>query len=109
MTRHEQEIQQIQKLTSWCTGHGREHCGSRKCQRAMERERLELLAKKGEKPPPDVAAALVTFAAWLTTRRETLVIGAVHDASRMAQLVEEFRIANDIEEPVMETAPWRHP
>lgn len=43
--------------------------------------------------------ALYGFGAWLTTRKGTLMIGETHSASIMAELVNEFCIANNLIPP----------
>jgi hypothetical protein len=50
-------------------------------------------------PTPNPAEAITAFAAWLTTRRATLVIGANHDAAEMAMLVGQF----------IDSQRWRRP
>lgn len=106
---HKQEIEHIYSMSSVCNGHGRKDCGKRRCQREMEYERLRMLADKGKRPPPDVASALYTFAGWLTTRKETLVVGEVHDAAKLSELLEQFCEENNLPEPNPETNRYRHP
>lgn len=72
-------------------------------------EEPKALANVKETTPPDVAAAVTTFAAWLTCRPGAYTIGSSHDASEMAELVEVFRVANNIPEPKTEVSTYRHP
>lgn len=57
----------------------------------------------------DVAAALYTFAAWLTTREEPVTAGAEHEAGPWAELVDEFCQANEVPDPDMSASTFRHP
>lgn len=43
--------------------------------------------------------ALYGFMGWLTTRDESVTLGATHDASVAADLVAEFVKANDLNRP----------
>ena len=43
--------------------------------------------------------ALFGFMGWLTTRDETLMIGAQHVCGPVADVVKEFCDANDLDEP----------
>ncbi|KKL70064.1 hypothetical protein LCGC14_2108630 [marine sediment metagenome] len=49
--------------------------------------------------------ALFGFMGWLTTRDETLMIGAQHECSPVADVVKEFCDANSLEEP---RDNWHH-
>lgn len=40
--------------------------------------------------------ALYGFGAWLTTRKEPVTFSEVHDSGKMVELIEEWRIANDL-------------
>ena len=57
----------------------------------------------------DVAAALYVFMGWLTTRDETLTLGATHDAAPAAEVVGAFCEWNDISDPDMASIDYKHP
>ncbi len=43
--------------------------------------------------------ALYGFMGWLTTRQETMLVGASHECTPAADVVKEFCDANDLTEP----------
>lgn len=43
--------------------------------------------------------AVLCFAAWLTTRPEAVTFGETHNASRAAELVQEFNLSQDFAVP----------
>ncbi len=52
-----------------------------------------------ESPELSPAEAIVAFTAWLTTLHHAVRFGAKHDASRPAELAEEFRLSQGMAEP----------
>lgn len=45
------------------------------------------------------AVAVIAFAAWLSTRKQSITIGSTHDAARLAFLAGEFIKSQGFEEP----------
>lgn len=63
-------------------------------------ENAEKKADKGDRMDKlNASEALYGFGGWLTTRGEAITISAQHDASVMAELVNEFCKVNELSEP----------
>lgn len=53
-----------------------------------------------------VAGALFDFAAWLTTREATLIVGASHESSAIVPVVQDFLKARGLEKAKPFVSGW---